>query len=145
VIALSHPLCTTRRTRRRLRRGRDDSGAVAAELVVATPLLLLLVMAVIQFALWEHAEHVASAVAQQGVAVARLQGQTAAGGQAESQGVLRQLGSSVLVDANINTTRTAELTTVTVTGHAESVVGLFSLPVRVTATGPTEPAAGTIP
>jgi Flp pilus assembly protein TadG len=124
---------------------RDDRGAVAAELVVATPLLLLLIMGVIQFALWEHAEHVAEAVAQQGVAVARLQGETATAGQTESRSVLNQLGTSVLIDAGINATRTAALTTVTVTGHAESVIGLFSLPVKATATGPTEPAAGTIP
>ena len=56
---------------------RDERGAVAAELVIATPLLLLLIMGVIQFALWQHAEHIASAVAQQGVAVGRLQGETA--------------------------------------------------------------------
>ena len=64
-------------------------------------------MGVIQFALWEHAEHVAEAVAQQGLAVARLQGETAAAGQTEARSVLDQLGSSVLVDADITATRTA--------------------------------------
>jgi len=111
---------------------------VAAELVVAFPLLLLLIMGVIQFALWEHAEHVADAVAQQGVAVGRLQGETAAAGQAEAQSVLDQLGPSVLSGASITATRTAVETSVTVTGHAESVVGIFSLPVKAVATGPTE-------
>jgi Flp pilus assembly protein TadG len=126
--------------RRRLGRGRvrDERGAVSAVLVVATPLLLLLIMGVIQFALWQHAEHIATAVAQQGVAVARLQGETAAAGQDQAQTVLHQLGSSVLVDSNITATRTAATTTVTVTGHAESVLGIFSLPVRAVATGPTE-------
>ncbi|HUA96282.1 MAG TPA: TadE family protein [Acidimicrobiales bacterium] len=117
---------------------RDDRGAVSAELVIATPLLLLLIMAVIQFALWEHAEHIASAVAQQGVSVGRLQGETAADGQNQAQSVLDQLGPTVLAGSKITTTRTAQMTTVTVTGHAESIIGIFSLPVKATASGATE-------
>ncbi len=122
----------------RPRLARDERGAVSAELVIATPLLLLLIMTVIQFALWEHAEHIATAVAQQGVSVGRLQNQTAGAGQQEAQSVIDQLGPSVLTGSKITATRTAELTTVTVTGHAESIVGLFSLPVRATASGATE-------
>jgi hypothetical protein len=118
---------------------------VAAELVIATPLLLLLIMGVIQFALWQHAEHIASAVAQQGLAVGRLQGETAADGQIQAQSVLDQLGPTVLVGSNISATRTAATTTVTVTGHAESIVGFFSLPVKATASGPSEPAVGNVP
>ena len=118
---------------------------MAAELVIATPLLLLLIMGVIQFALWEHAEHIASAVAQQGVAVGRLQDETATAGRSEAQSVLNQLGSTVLVDSNVTVTRTNATTTVTVTGHAESIVGLFSLPVKAVAAGPTEPAAAAVP
>ena len=119
---------------------RDERGAVSAELVIATPLLLLLVMGVIQFALWQHAEHIASAVAQQGVAVGRLQGESAAAGEVEARSVLDQLGSSVLVGSVVTATRSATTTTVTVTGHAESIVGVFALPVTATAAGPTEPA-----
>ncbi len=96
-------------------------------------------MGVIQFALWEHAEHIASAVAQQGVSVGRLQGETAGAGQAEAQSVLDQLGPSCAQPtANITATRTATTTTVTVTGHAESIVGIFTLPVKAVAVGPNE-------
>ena len=126
--------------RRLLRRAlvRDERGAVSAELVIATPLLLLLIMGVIQFALWEHAEHIATAVAQQGVAVGRLQDETAAAGQQQAQSVLDQLGPSVLTGTTITATRTDAMTTVTVTGHAESIIGLFALPVKATAAGATE-------
>jgi Flp pilus assembly protein TadG len=117
---------------------RDERGAVAAELVVATPFLLLMIMTVIQFALWQHAEHVAEAVAQQGLAVGRLQGESAEAGQSEAQSVLDQLGSGVLVGPKITATRTAATTTIVVTGHAVSAVGLFSLPVKAIAIGPTE-------
>jgi Flp pilus assembly protein TadG len=129
------PPCRRRRCRSF---ARDERGAVAAELVIATPLLLLLIMGVIQFALWEHAEHIAAAVAQQGVSVARLQGETAGAGQAEAHSVLDQLGPSVLSDANITATRTATTTTLTVTGHAESILGIFTLPVKAIAVGPNE-------
>jgi Flp pilus assembly protein TadG len=126
--------------RHRLFRGdwRDERGSAAAELVIVTPLLLLLIMGIIQFALWEHATHIADAVAQQGVSVARLQGSTASEGQSEAQGVLDQLGRGVLVSPKITATRNAANTTVIVTGKAESIIGLFSLPVRAVASGPTE-------
>ena len=137
---------TGRSTKRAARHGRlrcaaahDERGAVSAELVIATPLLLLLIMGVIQFALWQHAEHVASAVAQQGVAVGRLQGETATAGEDQARSVLDQLGSGVLTGSDVTATRTATTTTVTVTGHAESILGIFTLPVRATAAGPTEP------
>jgi Flp pilus assembly protein TadG len=116
----------------------DERGSVSAELVIATPLLLLLIMSVVQFAIWEHATHVADAVAQQGLAVGRLQGESAAAGQAEAQSVLNQLGTGVLISPEITATKTAATTTLVVTGRAESIIGLFSLPVKATATGPTE-------
>ena len=128
-----------RHRRSRCAIARDERGAVSAELVIATPLLLLLIMGVIQFALWQHAEHIASAVAQQGVAVGRLQGETAAAGEDQARSVLDQLGSGVLTGSDVTATRTATTTTVTVTGHAESILGIFTLPVKATAAGPTEP------
>ena len=121
-------------------RWRGESGAVAAELVIATPLLLLLILGVIQFALWEHATNLAEAAAQQGLSVARLQGETAQAGTAETQSVLTQLAGGVLIGPQVRATRTGASTTVVVSGHAESVAGLFSLPVQATAVGPTEPA-----
>jgi Flp pilus assembly protein TadG len=116
----------------------DERGAVAAELVIATPLLLLLIMGVIQFALWQHATHVAQAAAQQALSVGRLQGETPAAGEAQGDAVLAQVGAGVLTDPMVTATKTAAVTTVVVTGRATSVVGLFSLPVRAVASGPSE-------
>jgi Flp pilus assembly protein TadG len=132
--------------RSRHRRGSlgDERGSAAAELVIATPLLLLLIMGIVQFALWEHATHVAEAVAQQGLSVGRLQGSSAAAGKAEAQTVFDQLGRGVLISSDITASRNATNTTVVVTGHAESVIGLFSLPVRAVASGPTEPAVNAV-
>jgi len=118
------------------RYGQGERGSASAELVVATPLLLLLILAVIQFALWQHAMHVADAAAQQGLAAARVENGTEATGQTEADAVLRQLG--VLSDPHVAANRTVDTTTVAVTGEAPSVLPFFRLPVRAVASGPSE-------
>ena len=87
---------------------------MSTELVIATPLLLLLILAVVQFALWQHANHVARTVAQQSVAVARVQGAAANAGQDEARTVLAQLGNQELRNAQVSATRDDETTTVVV-------------------------------
>ena len=123
----------------------EESGAVAAELVIATPLLLVLIMGVVQFAIWEHASGVAEAAAQQGLSVARLQGETARAGSAETDSVLAQLGTGVLIAPTVSVRRSGATTEVVVRGQAESILGVFSLPVRAVAAGPTEPPAPSVP
>ena len=123
----------------RHRRGRDDErGSATAELVIATPLLLLLILGIVQFAIWEHAVHVAQATDQQGLSAGRIQGGTQEAATQEARSVLDQLGRGVLVHPNVTAIRGAVTTTVVVTGQAEGILPFFSLPVRTVATGPTE-------
>jgi Flp pilus assembly protein TadG len=131
---------TTKRCDGRRSRGMrgDERGSVSTELVIATPLLLLLILAVVQFALWQHANHVARTVAQQSVAVARVQGATANTGQDEARTVLAQLGNQELRNAQVSATRDDDTTTVVVTGESSSVLPFLHLPVKAVATGPTE-------
>ncbi|HET9732290.1 MAG TPA: TadE/TadG family type IV pilus assembly protein [Acidimicrobiales bacterium] len=119
-------------------RAGDEAGSASAELVVATPLLLLLVLGVIQFALWQHASHVAQAAAQQGLAAGRVQGGSEQSATAQAAALLDQTGSGVLVHPDITATRDAQTTTVVVSGQAEGIIPFLSLPVRSTAAGPTE-------
>ena len=111
---------------------------MSAELVIATPLLLVLVLGVVQFALWEHATHVAQAVAQEGLAAGRLEDGSRESAVYEADAVLAQLGSGVLVGPEVSATRGTEVTTVVVSGEAEGVLPFFRLPVRSVAVGPTE-------
>jgi hypothetical protein len=111
---------------------------VTAELLIATPLLFLLVLSVVQFALFEYAAHVAEAAAQQGLAASRVSGGTADDGTTAAHVLLGQIGSAVLTNEAVATTRGATTTTVTVSGDAEPVLPFFSLPVKVSATGVTE-------
>lgn len=115
-----------------------ERGSVSVQLVVATPLMLLMVMLIVQFALWQHAMHVAEAAAQQGVTAARVYGGSDADGQNSAQAELSNFSHSIVVDPSVAVTRTATTVQITVSGHVETVVPGLSLPVHVVANGPIE-------
>ncbi|NUT51415.1 MAG: pilus assembly protein [Saccharothrix sp.] len=123
----------------RVRRAeRGDRGSVSAELVIATPLLLLMLMAIVQFALWSHATHIAQAAASQGLAVARSQNGTAAAGTSSARQLLDQLASGPLTGSAVTSDRSAASASVRVSGTATSVVPFLSLSVHAEAVGPVE-------
>lgn len=111
---------------------------MSAELVVATPLLLLLVLAVVQFALWQHAAHVANAAAQEGARSARLEGGSSTAGQARAEGLLVSLGRTTLADPNVTVRLDGERARVEVSGYASSVLPFLRLPVKAASEGPLE-------
>jgi Flp pilus assembly protein TadG len=106
--------------------------------VVATPLLLLLLLGIVQFALWQHATHIAQAAAEQGLSAARVQGGTAATGHTDAEQVLTQIGAGVLTGPTVTSAITGGQVRVVVAGHAEPVLPFLHLAVRATATGPVE-------
>ena len=101
---------------------------------------MLLILLVIQFAVWEHAESIAHATAGEALAAARVQGGTAASGQQRAEQVISQVGSSVLTGPRVSVTMTAADVKVRVTGTAEQVLPVPGLTFAVTATvtGPVE-------
>ena len=111
---------------------------MSTELVVVTPVLLLLVMAVVQFALWQHAQHIAEAAAQRGAETARVDGGTNAQGQDVAQSAIQQIGGGLLVSPAVSVSRAGGVVTVQVSGTAESVMPFLSLGVSATAQGPVE-------
>ena len=56
-----------------MRRPEAERGSATTEVVLLTPVLLFLIMAIIQFGLWFHAQHVAQAAADQGVRTAAFE------------------------------------------------------------------------
>ena len=126
--------------RRYTTRPDGDRGAGSAEIVVAVPLLMLLILLVIQFAVWEHAEAIAHATAEEALAAARVQGGTAAGGQQRAAQVISQIGTGVLTGPQVSVALTAADVTVRVTGTAERVLPFpgLTFPVTATVTGPVE-------
>jgi len=110
------------------------------------PLLMLLILLIAQFALWEHATHVAQAAAARGLAAARVSNGTAAAGTAEAQRVLAQLGRGPLRNPRVSVTRNGQEAAVRGSGTATPVVPFLHLPAHGEATGPVEvfrPAVGT--
>lgn len=93
---------------RRVRRAlAGERGEVTVELVIATPLLLLALLAIVQFALWSHATHIAQAASAEGLAAARTQDGTAAAGRAVAQRLLDDLAKGPLQSSHVAVTRTA--------------------------------------
>ncbi|WP_181400217.1 TadE/TadG family type IV pilus assembly protein [Actinokineospora spheciospongiae] len=115
-----------------------DLGSVSAELVLATPLLLLMLLAIVQFALWSHATHIAQAAAAQGLAAARVQNGTAAAGTAGARSLLEQLAGGPLTGSAVTADRAVASASVRITGTATSVVPFLALPVHAEAVGPVE-------
>ncbi|MFD8497318.1 TadE/TadG family type IV pilus assembly protein [Amycolatopsis sp. NPDC059657] len=111
---------------------------MSAELVIAAPLLLLILLAIVQFALWSHATHIAQAAASQGLTAARAQQGTAAAGTAGAKRVLDALARGPLTGPGIDSTRTAESASVRIFGTATSVLPFLTLPVHAEASGPVE-------
>jgi TadE-like protein len=116
----------------------NDRGAASADLVVAAPLVLLILMAIVQFALWSHATHIAQAAAAEGLAASRVQGGTAADGTSAARRLLDQLARGPLTDGNISSERGAVSASVRITGTATAVVPFVRLPVHAEAAGPVE-------
>jgi len=116
----------------------EQAGAVTAELVVATPLLLLLVLLVVQFALWQHGLHVATAAAEEGERAARLEGGTAAAGAAKARDFLATLGPNLVIAPQVTAHRDQTTARVEIHATAEPLVPWLRLPIHAVAEGPVE-------
>jgi Flp pilus assembly protein TadG len=119
-------------------RPRGQSGIATTEAVLVTPVLLFLVMLVIQFGLWFHAQHVAQAAAEEGARAARSASGSASAGQERSEAFLDQAGPTIITDRVVTASRTADIVTVQVHGRSVNVVPGLALPINATATSPVE-------
>lgn len=117
---------------------RGEAGTATTELVIAMPVLMLLVLVVVQFALWAHASHVATAAAQEGARAARVERGSVEAGHAQAQRYLDALGRRVVEGAEVTASRDRSVASVEVRGRAVSVIPGLSLPVRGFSRGPIE-------
>ncbi len=117
---------------------RDQTGSATLQTVLVMPLLLLVITAIVQFALWYHASHIAIAAAQDGARAARVEGGTSQTGRVRAQQVIDQLGTRVLNNTTVTVTRDAEMARVEVRGLAPELVPGLRLPVHAVSAGKTE-------
>lgn len=120
------------------RRGRNDSGEAVTETVLIVPVLLLMILLIIQFGLWYHAQHVVQAAAQEGSRAGRGQGATADDGERRAEQFLDVSGASLIEGPTVTSSRSTEVITVEVSGHVVAVIPGLRLPVHATAASPTE-------
>lgn len=102
------------------------------------PFVMVLILLVVQFAVWQHAVHIAETAAAEGLAVARAYGGSAGSGQAKASSLLSQLGRSVLRSPSVSVSRTADAARVEIAGVAQAVLPFLELPVGSVAVGPVE-------
>jgi Flp pilus assembly protein TadG len=119
-------------------RARNEQGFATTEAVLVTPVLLFLVMVVIQFGLWFHAQHVATAAAEEGARAARAEHGSADAGRDSADAFLGQAAPRLIVDPNVSASRTLDVVTVEVDGETASVIPGLSFPVRAAAKSPVE-------
>ncbi|MFP5327440.1 MAG: TadE family protein [Acidimicrobiia bacterium] len=119
-------------------KGRNEGGEAVTETVIIVPTLLLLIMVVIQFGLWYHAQHVVQAAAQEGARAARAEGATADDGLERAMTFVAQVGGQSVHEPEVTSQRSSDGVTVRVTGEAPAVVPGLRLGVSAAAVSPVE-------
>jgi Flp pilus assembly protein TadG len=104
---------------------RDDRGAAALEVALVAPALMLVILGVLQFGLWHHAQQVVQAAAQEGARMAAAEGAEPTQGRDRALEVLSAgLGRSA-EDARIEVRAGADVVRVTIDARLR---GLLPLP-----------------
>ena len=116
----------------------DDRGSISLEFTLVFAALLTLILVVFQVAVYQHAQHVALAAAQEGARTARAHAGTVASGQASAQSYLDALAPNLITGKKVTVTRTATLASVRVTGAVQPVLPFFAWTVDEQASGPVE-------
>lgn len=102
-------------------RRRDERGAVSIEMVVLLPALFAVLFLGMQAALYYHARTIAIAAAQEGARAAAANQAGSGDGVAAAYAYLADAGDS-LESSKASAQRTSTTATVTVRGHALSVI-----------------------
>ena len=114
-----------------------DRGSSTVEFVIASAAMVLLLLMVVQVGVWYHTRAVAQTAARHGLDHVRtVNGSTAEGIDVASE-FLDQSGGG-LENRNVNATRTAAVSSVTVSGRVVSILPGVSFTVSVTVDAPTE-------
>lgn len=118
----------------------EEAGSATLEIVVLFPAVLLATFGLVQGALYYHARDVALAAANDGLTAARSRGGSGEDGRRAAVAFLRRAGGDdVLPGSAVRSESTGATATVTVTGHALSLVpGVPGWTVQQTASGPVE-------
>ncbi len=119
-------------------RRRGEEGDAVTEMVIVVPVLLLLIMTIVQFGLWYHAEHVVQAAAQEGVRAARSLDGTPESGSARAQQFLAMTAPLLIQDPDVQASRDDLVSRVEVRGTVVGVIPGLRMAVDASAVSATE-------
>lgn len=123
------------------RRLRDERGSSTATAVIMFPILLIILMTLVQWGLYFHAQSLADAAAQDAARAAQGVDGTPADGEAVAAALLdRARESGLLQDVKVEVTSVAGTVRAEVTGQVRSLVPIPGLSSRVhgVSQGPAE-------
>lgn len=115
-----------------------DPGAVTIEAIMVVPVMMLLLTAIVQCALWAHAEQVVHLAASEGDRVARDFNGGLPAGEARAYSILEAPGSGLSSSNVVVVVEPGDMASVTVTGNAVSVLPGIAIPVSSMAIGPVQ-------
>lgn len=117
--------------------GGDERGVSTLEFVMIAPALIALIFGIVQFSLWYYAGEVARAAAT-AAAQAGAAGAGSAAAQTRAAAVLDGPGNGIVHGGQVHVDAQGANMTVTVSGHAVSLVFGVTLDVNATASEPLE-------
>lgn len=120
------------------RRERCQRGEAAVETVLVAPIVLFLVLLVIQAGLWFHGSQLVEAAAQEGMQAGRVETGTVSAAEERAKQFVTSLSPLIAATTEVQASRTASTTRVTVTAQVQQVVPGLRLAVSGVAEGPTE-------
>ncbi len=115
-----------------VRRGsaRDQRGVTSLEFTLVMSMLIVVFLLMLQFALKVHAQRIATAAAEEGLADAASYTGSSAQGRATARAYLARLGTG-LVDTQVAAGREADTAWVEVTGEAQPFLPFLPVHVEV--------------
>jgi Flp pilus assembly protein TadG len=116
---------------------RDERGVMALEFLLVISMLIVVFLLMLQYAVRAHAQRIATAAAQEGLATASSYDGTASDGERTATQYLTSIGPG-LASSHVSATRSATTATVTVTGEVDQLIPFLGVTVRVHVEGPVE-------
>lgn len=116
---------------------RDERGVMAIEFLAVITMLLVVFLLMLQYAVRSHAERIATAAAQEGLAAASSYDGTASRGKLLARQYLSDIGPGLRI-SNVVATRSGATASITITGAVDQVVPFLPVTISVHLEGPVE-------
>jgi Flp pilus assembly protein TadG len=115
----------------------DEQGAMAIEFLLVIGMLIVVFLLMLQYAVKAHAQRVAAAAAEEGLAAAASYDGTAQEGERTAKDYLTHLGPG-LAHSSVAATRNPTTASVSITGDVDQLIPFLDITVHVHVQGPVE-------